>query len=230
MSEKRLVWDLPTRLFHWLLVLCVAGSYATAKAGFNWTKVHFWLGYVTLGLVAFRIIWGFVGPRHARFTSFVGGPSRLLAYVRTLLRRDSPSSPGHNPLGGMVVVVMLLMLGAQAITGLFLIDNTEVWTAPYYPAVSAGLAGTLGRIHHLNFDVLMWVIVLHVLAIIFYRVFKRQNLVMPMITGHKSAKLVASQDAIGSSQLVKALVIAALCAGAVYWLIAAAPPPPEIYY
>ena len=230
MSEKRLVWDLPLRMFHWLLVLCIAGSYATAEAGFNWTKFHFWIGYFTLGLVTFRIIWGFVGPRHARFSNFVAGPSRLLAYLRTLLKRDSLPTIGHNALGGMVVVLMLLMVGAQAITGLFLIDNTEVWTAPYYPAVSGDTAAALGKFHHLNFDVLFWVICLHVLAIIFYRVFKRQNLVLPMITGRKSAHLVPPQLAIEGSQLLKALVVAALCAGGVYWLIAAAPPPPEVFY
>lgn len=230
MLEKRLVWDLPLRLFHWLLVLCVTGSYVTAKAGFNWTRVHFWLGYITLGLVAFRIIWGFVGPRHARFVNFITGPSRLLAYVRNLLRRDAPPYMGHNPLGGLVVILMLLMLGAQAISGLFLIDNTEVWTAPYFPAVSGETSSALGTFHRLNFDVLLWVIALHVLAITYYRVYKRQNLVTPMITGKKPAQLVPAQEAISHSQLLKALIVAALCAGGVYWLLAAAPPPPELYY
>jgi cytochrome b len=230
MPEKRLVWDLPLRLFHWLLVLCVSASYATAKGGFNWTKYHFWIGYVTLGLVAFRIIWGFLGPRHARFSNFIAGPSRLFAYMRTLFKRDSTPTPGHNPLGGLVVVVMLLMVGAQAVTGLFLIDNTEVWTAPYYPTVSGATANALGKFHHLNFDVLLWVISLHVLAIIYYKAYKRQSLVVPMITGSKPSNLVPAQLAIGSSQLLKALVVAALCAGVVYWLISAAPPPPEVGY
>lgn len=230
MPEKRMVWDLPLRLFHWLLVLCISASYATAKAGFNWTKYHFWIGYFTLGLVAFRIIWGFVGPRHARFSNFVAGPSRVLAYLRTLFKHDSPPAMGHNPVGALVVILMLLMVGAQATTGLFLIDNTEVWTAPYYPAVSGETASLLGKFHHLNFDVLLWVIGLHVLAIIYYRVYKRQSLVMPMITGRKLAQLVPAQQAIESSQLLKAIIVAALCAGAVYWLIASAPPPPEVYY
>lgn len=230
MPEKRLVWDLPLRLFHWLLVLCICGSYATAKAGFNWTNFHFWIGYVTLGLVAFRIIWGFVGPRHARFSSFIAGPSRTLAYLRTLFKHDSPPAIGHNPLGGLVVILMLLMLGAQATAGLFLIDNTEVWMAPYYPAVSGETAAALGKFHHLNFDVLFWVICLHVLAIIYYKIYKRQSLLMPMITGSKTAELVPAGHAIESSQLFKAVIVAALCAGAVYWLIASAPPPPEIYY
>ena len=230
MPEKRMVWDLPLRLFHWLLVLCISASYATAKAGFNWTKYHFWIGYFTLGLVAFRIIWGFVGPRHARFSNFVAGPSRVFAYLRTLFKHDSPPAMGHNPVGALVVILMLLMVGAQATTGLFLIDNTEVWTAPYYPAVSGETASLLGKFHHLNFDVLLWVIGLHVLAIIYYRVYKRQSLVLPMITGRKLAQLVPAQQAIESSQLLKAIIVAALCAGAVYWLIASAPPPPEVYY
>jgi cytochrome b len=154
----------------------------------------------------------------------------VLAYLRTLFKHDSPPAMGHNPVGALVVILMLLMVGAQATTGLFLIDNTEVWTAPNYPAVSGETASLLGKFHHLNFDVLLWVIGLHVLAIIYYRVYKRQSLVMPMITGRKLAQLVPAQQAIESSQLLKAIIVAALCAGAVYWLIASAPPPPEVYY
>ena len=229
MSEKRLVWDLPLRLFHWLLVLSVTGSYVTAKLGFEWTNVHFYLGYFTLGLFAFRIVWGFIGPRHARFTSFVRGPSQQVAYLRSLVKRDSTPVVGHNAGGGLMVVLMLLMVGAQAISGLFITDDIA-WSGPYNPAVSSAVAGKMAWFHHLNFDILLWVIALHVLAIIYYRSFKRQNLVWPMITGWKPAQYVPAQESISGSELLKALIVAAICAGGVYWLVTSAPPPAEIYY
>jgi len=229
MPEKRLVWDLPLRLFHWLLVLSLTGSYVTAELGFEWTNVHFYLGYFTLGLVAFRIIWGFVGPRHARFSSFLRGPGRVIGSLRALFSRESQPTVGHNPVGGLMVVVMLLMVGAQAVSGLFVTDDIA-WSGPYNAAVSSEIAGKMAWFHHLNFDILIWVIALHVLAIAYYRVFKRQNLVTPMITGRKPAQHVIAQEAISSSELLKALIVAAICAGGVYWLVTSAPPPAEIYY
>jgi cytochrome b len=229
MSEKRLVWDIPTRLFHWLLVLSITGSYITAELGFEWTNVHFYLGYFTLGLIAFRIVWGLIGPRHARFTSFVRGPSQQVAYLRSLLKRDSKPVVGHNPGGGLMVVVMLLMVGAQAFSGLFVTDDIA-WSGPYNAAVSSEFAGKMGWFHHLNFDILIWVVAMHVLAIIYYRVYKRQNLLVPMFTGSKPAQYVPEQEAISSSELWKALIVAAICAGGVYWLVTSAPPPAEIYY
>jgi cytochrome b len=235
MAEKRLVWDLPLRLFHWLLVVSIACSWYTAEWSeeylqlgsriISYTQIHFYLGYWTLGLVSFRIIWGFVGPRYARFTSFVAGPSRLMKYARTLWHRDSPPATGHNPLGGLGVMLMLLMLLAQATAGLFLIDNTEIWTAPYHSSVSAETANKLGKFHHINFNVLLWVIGLHVVAILFYRVYKGQNLVSAMITGRKHSLLVKQEDAIAGSQLWTALIVAALCAAGVWFLLHQAPPP-----
>jgi cytochrome b len=242
MTEKRMVWDLPLRLFHWLLVLSIAASWYTAENSdefievgeriFSYTQLHFYLGYWALGLISFRIVWGLVGPRHARFAGFITGPGKFFTYLRSFFKRDSPPSVGHNPMGAWVVVIMLLMIGAQAVTGLFLIDNTEIYPAAFHPLVEASTASKLGSFHHINFDVLVWVICLHVLAILFYRVFKRQRLVGPMVTGRKPADIVPAHEAISSSQLWKALIVALLCAGGVYLLLQQAPPPPaaEDYY
>jgi cytochrome b len=239
-TEKRLVWDLPLRLFHWLLVLSIAASWYTAENSeeyvtwgddiISYTQVHFWLGYWALGLIAFRILWGFFGPRHARFTSFLAGPGKLLRYGRTVFQRNAMPATGHNPLGGWMVVLMLLMVGAQATTGLFLIDNTEIYPAIYNPSVSAETAGTLGRFHHLNFNVLLWVIGVHVLAILFYAFYKQQNLVGPMFSGRKSAGIIPEREAIAGSQLLKALIVALVCAGGVYLVVKMAPPPVESDY
>lgn len=235
-EEKRLVWDLPLRLFHWVLVLSLAASWYTAEqsaAGefltvgerqYGYAEVHFWLGYWALGLVVFRILWGFVGPKHARFSSFIPGPRRLFAYAAKFFKRDSAPAVGHNPMGALAVLLMLLMVGAQAATGLFLVDNTEIFTAPFNPTVEPSTVGKLMTFHEVNFDVLLWVVSLHVLVILFYRFYKRQNLLGPMFTGRKLAPV---HEAITGSQLVKALVVALIAWAAVWLLLAQAPPPPS---
>jgi cytochrome b len=242
MVEKRRVWDLPVRLFHWLLVLNIAASWYTAEHGddylnlgdraFAYIEIHFFLGYFALALVGFRIIWGIVGPKHARFSNFLAGPKKILAYASTVLRRDAKPSIGHNPLGGWMVALMLAMIGSQAFTGLFMIDNSDIYPAIYHGSVSSELGSAFSRFHHINFDVLLWVVSLHVLAILFYVFYKRQNLVHPMITGKKLATVVPEKEAIASSQLLKALIVALVCAGGIYLLLKNAPPPPvvEEYY
>lgn len=241
MSDKRLVWDLPLRAFHWLLVLCLAGLWVTAKADADymdwltkrfdvtWMEWHFRLGYCVIGLLAFRIIWGFVGPKHARFVNFVPGPVRVTTYLSGLFKRDSVPTVGHNPVGALMVLVMIALVGLQAFTGLFTSDDI-VWAGPYNPAVSSDTANRMGAIHHLNYKVLLWLIGLHVLAIVFYTLYKRQRLVPPMITGYKPGHLVPEHEAISGSQLLKALIVALLCAGAVTVLVKKAPEPPAVSY
>jgi cytochrome b len=242
MAEKRRVWDLPLRMFHWLLVLNIAASWYTAENGeeylnvgdraFAYIEIHFFLGYLALALVGFRIIWGIVGPQHARFANFLAGPRRILAYAGTVLRRDAKPSIGHNPLGGWMVALMLAMVGSQAFTGLFMIDNSDIYPAIYHGSVSGELGSVFSRFHHINFNVLLAVISLHVLAIVFYAFYKRQNLVQPMITGSKPASVVPENEAITSSQLWKALIVVLVCAGGIYLLLANAPPPAAVeeYY
>lgn len=231
MADKRLVWDLPLRLFHWLLTLSILASYLTAEPGSTTMQWHFYIGYWTLGLILFRVLWGFFGPKHARFSNFVPGPQRLFAYLAKFFRRDSVPTVGHNPLGGLAVLVLMLMVTVQAASGLFISDDI-VWSGPWNPAVSGDTADLLASIHHQNFDILLWVIGLHVLTIGFYHFYKRQRLLVPMLTGYKPAQVVPAEEAIESSQLLKALVIALVSAAAVYGMLALAPPPvaSDFYY
>jgi cytochrome b len=227
MSEpKRLIWDLPLRLFHWLLVLSLCASWLTAELGFEWTQVHFYLGYWTLGLLLFRIIWGFVGPKHARFSSFLKGPSTLVSYLKGAMTGTPTQMPGHNPVGGLMVIVMILLVGVQAVTGLFASDDIA-WSGPYSGAVSSSTVSKLTALHHQNFNFILAAAALHILAILFYWLVKKQNLVVPMITGLKSAQYVPEHEAIRSSQWVRALIVILVSAGAVYWLISAAPEPAD---
>lgn len=167
-EEKRLVWDLPLRVFHWLFALSIVASWATAKAGFEYMQYHFYLGYWMIGLVLFRVIWGCIGPRHARFANFLRGPATLLKYFRSLGGRGAAvNTAGHNPAGGLMAIAMVAMVALQAGTGLFATDDIA-WSGPYTPAVSASLAGKLTSLHHANFNWLLGAVALHLLAIGFY--------------------------------------------------------------
>ena len=175
--RRGLVWDWPTRVVHWLLALGFAGSWLTAELGFEWTEVHFYLGYTTLGLVSFRLVWGFIGPRHARFAHFVRSPATVLRY----LRGEHPAGVGHNPLGALAVIALLLCMGLQAGTGLFISDDI-FYAGPYNGAVSGATAGWLAGIHDTNFHVLQALVALHLCAIAFYTL-RGHGLITPMITG-----------------------------------------------
>ena len=221
-DEKRLVWDLPLRLFHWLFALSIIASYVTAKLGFDWMQWHFYLGYWTIGLLVFRILWGIFGPRHARFSSFIHNPSAIWLYLKGMFNPNSARSIGHNPVGGLMVLLMLLLVAVQAGTGLFTTDAV-VWAGPYNPSVSESTASFLSTVHDWNFNVIIGAVVLHIGAILFYAFYKKQNLVVPMLHGHLPAVMVPEHEAIKSSQLFKALVASLVAAGFVYWLLAHAP-------
>jgi cytochrome b len=221
-DEKRLIWDLPLRLFHWLFALSIIASYVTAKLGFDWMQWHFYLGYWTIGLLVFRILWGIFGPRHARFGSFIHNPSAIWLYLRGMFNPNSARSIGHNPVGGLMVLLMLLLVAIQAGTGLFTTDAV-VWAGPYNPSVSESTASFLSTVHDWNFNFIIGAVVLHVGAILFYAFYKKQNLVVPMLHGHLPAVMVPEHEAIKSSQLFKALVVSLVAAGFVYWLLAHAP-------
>ncbi len=220
---RRLVWDLPLRAFHWLFAASILASWATATAGINWMQWHIWLGYWMIGLLSFRILWGFVGPRHARFTSFLGGPRAMWRYAKGLTGWGDPvHTVGHNPLGGVMVIIMLLLVAFQVSTGLFATDDIA-YNGPYNPAVSSATAHYLTHLHHLNFNLIWAAIALHVGAIAYYAFIKKLNLVPAMLTGWKPAEAVPEGEAIKSSELLKALIVMAVCAGIVYAVLHEAP-------
>jgi cytochrome b len=218
-KDLSLVWDLPTRLFHWLLVLTLIGLYTTAKLGFDWMPWHMRLGKFMIGMLIFRVIWGLVGTRHARFRNFIKGPRAILQYLK-----GGIISVGHNPMGAGMVVLMLLLLAVQATTGLFATDDIA-YTGPYNSAVNHDLAEWLTGVHHKNFNLILAAIVLHLCAIGYYTFVKKEPLVPAMFHGRKPAHHVPAHEAISSSQLWKALIVIAVAGGCVYWLLHAAPPP-----
>ncbi len=225
-ADRRLVWDLPLRAFHWLFAASILASWGTAKLGFTWMVWHIRLGYWMMGLLLFRIVWGFIGPRHARFTSFLKGPSAVLRYAKGLTGRgEAIASVGHNPLGGLMVILMLLLVAFQVSTGLFATDDIA-YTGPFNPSVSGHTGEFLTALHHWNFNLIWAAIALHVGAIAYYAFVKRQNLVPAMLHGRKPAQAVPQGEAITSSELWKALAVMIVAAAIVYGILSLAPAPP----
>ena len=179
------VWDIPTRIFHWLLVGLVIVSFITGKIGGTAMPYHEVSGFAVLSLVVFRLVWGIIGGQQSRFSAFVKGPATVLRYASTLPRKDSTPYIGHNPLGGWSIIAMLISLLIQTGTGLF--ANDDILTeGPLYDLVSKQTSDWLTGLHHLNQNVLLGLVVLHICAILFYLLAKRENLLIPMITGKKT--------------------------------------------
>jgi len=210
------VWDMPTRLFHWLLALTVIGSFVTVKLGGNWMVWHARLGFVALALVSFRIVWGFVGGRYARFSSFLFGPGAILAYLRGT--PDAPRTPGHNPLGSLSVFGLLAVVAFQSVSGLFANDEIA-FEGPLARFVSSGLSATLTTWHRRDQVLILLLVALHVGAIVFYRFARHENLVRPMLTGDKDVAGGAPPSRDDGPLRLRALLVATACAAIVAWIV-----------
>ena len=218
------IWDLPTRLFHWLLLLLVVASFVTGWVGGNLIEWHARAGIAITGLLAFRLVWGFVGSTYARFAHFVPGPGRVLAYVRGQWR-----GLGHNPVGALSVLALLAILIFQAVSGLVANDDIA-FEGPLYALVDKATSDSLSSLHRQNFWIIIGLVSLHVLAIAFYALVKKDNLVKPMITGVKEVVDPAHQPARGGG-LVAFLIALAITAGVLYVATGSfiePPPPPPV--
>jgi cytochrome b len=175
------VWDAPVRLFHWSLVALLGFSWWSGKQHeMDWHRLS---GYIILALVVFRIYWGFFGGRTARFVQFVRGPGTALRYVRTLGKRPYVAAPGHNPVGGWSVLLILTMLLVMVVAGLFAVDVDGLESGPLADYVSFDSGRLAASIHGIIFNLLLVITALHVLAILFYLFGLRRNLIGQMITG-----------------------------------------------
>ncbi|CAN5609068.1 cytochrome b/b6 domain-containing protein [soil metagenome] len=209
------IWDLPVRLFHWLLVALLGFSWWSGdQHQMDW---HRRSGYCILALLVFRIYWGFAGGRTARFTQFVRGPRAAFTYARSVATGAHASTPGHNPLGGWSVVVMLGTLVAMVLAGLFAVDVDGLESGPLSDYVSFDQGRIAAELHGFVFNLLLALVALHVVAILFYLVRLRTNLIGPMVTGRRPARDGESLQGLGASRWKAALgiVLAALVAVAV---------------
>lgn len=177
------LWDLPVRLVHWAIVLLMAGSWWSAKEGD--LTLHKQFGMMMLILIVFRLLWGLVGSSTARFGQFVRGPGAVLSYTRALFGKAGEPIVGHNPLGGWSAVILLLLLAAQVGLGLIAQDTDGLESGPLNYLVEYDTAEWARDTHELVFNILLGLTAIHVLAIVFYLVVKRDNLLGPMFTGKR---------------------------------------------
>ncbi|MEY4160415.1 MAG: hypothetical protein RLZZ136_1036 [Pseudomonadota bacterium] len=213
------LWDLPVRLVHWSFAALLPALWWTAESGK--IDLHKTLGLTMLGLVFFRILWGFYGSSTARFANFVKGPETVLGYVRSLRENKKLTVIGHNPLGGWSVVLLLGLLGFQATIGLFTIDEDGLESGPLNYLVSFDTSDLLREAHGLVFNVILATLTVHLAAIAYYSVIKKDRLVPPMISG--SRDIPASLPAPRIAPLWQAIPAILLAAAFAYWLGMGAP-------
>lgn len=222
-GKKIRVWDLPTRLFHWLLVLAIGAAWFTGENGGNWLIWHGRLGLLIVGLVAFRLAWGFVGSTYARFATFFPTPGKVKAYLAGAWR-----GLGHNPLGALSVFGLLALVAFQAATGLFAYNDDIAYEGFLYPLVGSAASELATRLHHQGFDLLLILAGIHVAAIVFYGRFKKDNLLKPMITGDKEVEQGVSAQGGGPVAFVVALAfsVAVVWGASGAWISKPPPAPP----
>jgi len=215
---RRFVWDAPTRLFHWLLVGLIGFSWWSAEARhMDWHQLS---GLAVCGLLVFRILWGFLGADTSRFGQFVRGPRAVWAY----LRGRGSHTVGHNPLGGLSVIALLLALSAQVVSGLLAVDIDGIESGPLSYLVDFEQGRLAAQVHAVSFKIVQALVGFHVLAIAFYLVVRRRNLTAAMLTGHEKGH---APDALPVTRapwwaLALALATAALLAA---WIAKGAPLP-----
>jgi cytochrome b len=209
-AEPVLVWDLPVRIFHWLLAASFAGAWLTAESE-SWRLVHVTLGYTMLALVALRIVWGFAGTRHARFADFVKGPSAVVAYVKSIVARRPAHFVGHNPAGAIAILALLALTLVVGATGYGAYSDAGHW---------------LEEVHEAAANTMLAVVIVHIAGVVIGSIVHRENLVRAMFTGRKQGQ---ASDAIPSVRWGAAVALLAVVAG-LWWFQSqqgALQPPPS---
>ena len=215
--KKTRIWDLPTRLFHWALALCVLGLVVSGKIGGVALDVHAVLGYSVLCLLLFRLVWGLVGGRWSRFTQFIPSPAR----VRSYLAGTYASPAGHNPLGALSVLAMLAVLAVQVMSGLVIQDEDHGFYGPLYALAPGWLSDLAGQYHHDVGQVLLWGLIgLHVLAIVWHAHRHNPQIVHAMVHGDQEVNDDVQPSNDGFAKRLLALVLWSACVALVFWLVA----------
>lgn len=214
-AAARRIWDAPTRFVHLALIALFAFSWWSADHGeLRWHRVS---GYAVLTLLLFRVAWGFAGSTTARFTSFVRGPRAFAAYARRLFDRSTPHGVGHNPMGGWSVLALLAVLLLQTGTGLFAVDTDGVESGPLSHFVAFSTGRSLAGIHEISFNVLLALIGLHIASVLFYLVYRRENLIAAMLHGRK--RVPPDVPALRFATPIRALLLLIVAASAVAALV-----------
>lgn len=221
MSEDRIavpVWDWPVRLVHWAIVLLLILLVITGLVGNEWLDWHMRFGEAMLALVIFRILWGFVGSRNARFRSFVRGPKAVRAYLRSFVRPPRAIHATHNPLGGWMVVALLLALLFQAGTGLFTNDDVLA-EGPLAKKITKDLSDAISSLHRRGWWVILALAAAHITAVLAYLAVLRDNLVSPMVHGRKRLPQHAADPNAALASNLRAVILLVACGAAMWWLV-----------
>jgi cytochrome b len=211
------VWDLPVRIVHWWIVLLLVGLLVTGLLGDDWLLWHIRFGQAMLALVVFRVLWGFVGSRNARFSAFLHGPGDVVRYVRSFTGQHERHAT-HNPLGGWMVVLLLVALLVQATTGLFTNDDV-LWGGPLSEKVTKETSDAVSVFHRKFWWVVATLSAIHIVAVLAYLGLWKDNLIVPMVTGYKELPegIATPQDASASS--AKATVLLVACGLAIWYVL-----------
>ncbi len=214
------VWDWPVRAVHWAVVALVAFLVTTGlKGGASVMEWHMRAGEALLALVLFRMLWGFAGSRNARFVSFVRGPRKVLRHARSMLHSPCQVYAAHNPTGGWMVIALLLALLIQCCLGLF--SHDDVMTeGPLVKLIGEDLSDVLSKLHRRGWWVVVALATVHIAAVLSYLVAWRENLIYPMFSGTKSLPPAVADSSGAKASTPRALVLLALCALAVWWMVA----------
>ncbi|GLR70586.1 cytochrome b/b6 domain-containing protein [Agaribacter marinus] len=216
-----IVWDFPTRAFHWLLVMALIFQYVSGDILDDAMQWHFYVGYFTLGLLVFRVVWGVVGHTYSRFTYFVCSPKTVFNYLQG---QDTREYLTHNPVGALSTIALLTLFLTQAVSGLFISDDI-FYEGPWHSAASDAMIDTANFLHGQMYILLMSIALIHVLAVLFYQFKKKQPLVQSMVHGKKPSVKAGHKPK--PLNLLFALMVVALSAGALYLIVEVLPPPVE---
>ncbi len=210
-------WYIPTRLFHWILVLLILNAYLTYEFGDVLMTYHQWNGYAILTLCLYRVFWGVMGSNTARFSHFIKGPKAIIAYLRSITSDQPQKFLGHNPLGGLMVLALLSLLLTQGSMGLFTSDDIMV-KGPLAYLASSSWVNFAGTLHRIGFWVILGFAALHILAALFYVFVKKDNLIRAMINGVKETSTVPKGEVLKPRSPILALLCLTLSASCV-WLV-----------
>jgi cytochrome b len=229
MSKQHLIWDLPLRIFHWGMIIIIGCLWVTSDQDLGLIELHIKFGYTALGFLIFRIIWGIVGTKHSQFKNFIPSFTTLKQYIIDSRLGKIKHYVGHNPIGSLMVILMLLLMLGQATSGLFISD--DVFSAgPYNGVFSEQVEKIFKTIHTNAFDLLMVAALFHIIAVIYYEKVKKQALIKAMINGKKQGEHIANGETISHSKLILAGVIILGVVIFVYWLVVLNAPIIQEYY
>jgi len=213
------VWDIWIRVFHWLLVAAICFLLISGETGFLFFDWHRKIGECVLVLLLFRLIWSFFGSSNSSLVGLFVNPLKALSHIAQLLRGSAPQTRGHNAAGGWAIIIMLLAISFQAVSGFFIADEDELIEGYFYGALSSGTSEQLLQLHHLNAKLILALVAIHVAMVFFYLLRAGHNLIKPMITGNMHWRSNEPPPSVTFTKPVVGLILIGACFALVGYII-----------